>query len=49
MQADFDDIRFTDDDQTTLIDHWREEYTASTSATFWVEVPIIDAASTKTI
>ena len=49
MQADFDDIRFTDDDQTTLIDHWREEYTASTSATFWVEVPSIDAASNKTI
>ncbi len=38
MQSDFDDIRFTDDDGTTLLDHWRETYTASTTALFWVEV-----------
>lgn len=37
-QADFDDIRFTDDDGTTLLDYWRESYTASDSALFWVEV-----------
>jgi len=38
MQTDFDDIRFTDDDGETLLDHWRETYTVSTSAVFWVEV-----------
>ena len=38
MQTDFDDIRFTDDDGETLLDHWRESYIASTSAVFWVEV-----------
>jgi hypothetical protein len=43
MQADFDDIRFTDSYGVTLIDHWCESYTASTSATFWVEVPSIPA------
>jgi hypothetical protein len=49
MQADFDDIRFTDNDGTTLIDHWLETKTDSTSATFWVEVPSIPASSNKTI
>ena len=49
MQTDFDDIRFTNTDGQTLVDHWREEYTTSTSATFWVEVPSIDATSSKTI
>ena len=38
MQTDFDDIRFTDNDEITLLDYWRESYTASTSAVFWVEV-----------
>lgn len=38
MQNDFDDIRFTDNDGTTPLDHWRETYTASTTALFWVEV-----------
>lgn len=44
MQADFDDIRFTDSDGTTLIDHWLETKTDSSSATFWVEVPNIPAS-----
>ena len=38
MQADFDDLRFTDDDKTTELAYWRESYTASTSAVFWVLV-----------
>ena len=38
MQADFDDIRFTDDGGVSLLDHWRESYIASTNATFWVKV-----------
>lgn len=37
-QSDFDDIRFTDDDGETELDYWREEYTDSDDATFWVEV-----------
>lgn len=49
MQADFDDIRFTDSDGATLIDHWLETKTDSTSATFWVEIPSISASSNKTI
>lgn len=49
MQNDFDDIRFTDDNKTTLIDYWRESYSTGVSAVFWVEVPSISASSTKTI
>jgi len=49
MQSDFDDIRFTDSDGTTLIDYWLESKIDSTSATFWIEIPDITASSTKTI
>ncbi|MCX6791075.1 MAG: DUF2341 domain-containing protein [Candidatus Gribaldobacteria bacterium] len=49
MQSNFNDIRFTDLDGTTLLDHWLEVSTSSVSATFWVEVPNIAATSTKTI
>lgn len=38
MQADFDDILFTDNDNVTLLDYWRESYIASTSAIFWVKI-----------
>lgn len=38
MQTDFDDIIFTDNDEITLLDYWRETYIASTSAVFWVNV-----------
>jgi len=40
-QDDFDDIRFTDGDGTTLLDYWVEETTGSTpnqTSTVWVEV-----------
>ena len=37
MQADFDDLRFTKSDGTTLIDCWLESKTDSTTATIWVE------------
>jgi hypothetical protein len=49
MQIGFDDIRFTDNDGVTLIDHWMETKTDSTSATFWVEIPSISALSSKII
>jgi len=35
---DFGDIRFTDDDQITLLDYWMRTYTSGVSAVFWVEV-----------
>lgn len=38
MQTDFDDVRFTDKNGSFLLDYWRESYTASTTAKFWVEV-----------
>ncbi len=47
MQADFDDIRFTTSDGTTLINHFIETYTASTDALVWVEIPLL-ATSTET-
>ena len=48
MQPDFGDIRFSDSDDSTELSYWRESYTDSTSATFWVKVPSIPAG-TKTI
>lgn len=38
MQVDFADLRFIDEDDLTLLDCWRESYTNSTSARFWVEI-----------
>ena len=44
------DIRFTDSDGTTLVDHWTEAYNNSgQSALITAEVPRISASSTKTI
>ena len=43
MQADFDDLRFTKADGTTLIDAWLEEKTDSTSANVWAEFPTTPA------
>jgi hypothetical protein len=37
-RSDFGDVRFTDDDGTTELDYWIEEYTTGDDATFWVEV-----------
>ncbi|MCK4613178.1 MAG: DUF2341 domain-containing protein, partial [Thermoplasmata archaeon] len=48
MQSDFDDLRFTDNSNTEL-SHWRESYTASSSAVFWVKVPSIPASTTTDI
>lgn len=38
MDADFADARFVDDDDTTELDYWIESYTASTSASGFVEL-----------
>jgi len=37
-RTDFGDIRFTDNDGTTLLDYWMESKTDSDNAVFWVEV-----------
>jgi len=37
-RTDFGDIRFTDDDGTTLLDYWMESKVDSDYAIFWVEV-----------
>jgi hypothetical protein len=37
-RTDFGDVRFTDDDGTTLLDYWMEEKVDSDYAVFWVEV-----------
>jgi hypothetical protein len=37
-QTDFDDIRFSDNDESTLLDYWLEEKTDSDNAVFWVEI-----------
>jgi hypothetical protein len=37
-ESNFDDIRFTDDNGTTELAHWRESYYDSDNATFWVRV-----------
>lgn len=49
MQPDFDDIRFTDTNGTTLLDYWLESKSDSSTATFWVEVPTITGSSNKNI
>ncbi|MGQ9624777.1 MAG: DUF2341 domain-containing protein [Candidatus Bathycorpusculaceae bacterium] len=37
-RTDFGDVRFTDDDGTTLLDYWMETKVDSNYAVFWVEV-----------
>jgi hypothetical protein len=37
-RTDFGDVRFTDDNQTTLLDYWLQEKVDSNYAIFWVEV-----------
>ncbi len=49
MKADFSDIRFTTSNGQTLIDFWIEDYTASTEAIVWVEVPNLPASTTTDI
>ena len=43
MQVDFDDIRFTSSNGVTELNFVREDYTLSTDAVFWVEVPTVAA------
>jgi hypothetical protein len=43
-RLDYEDIRFTDSDGSTLLNYWQEA-----DGRFWVKVPSIPASSTKTI
>lgn len=45
-QADFDDIRVTADDGTTLLDYWVETETDSTSEVIWIEFDSIGTSAT---
>jgi len=47
-QTDFDDIRFTQSNGTTLLDYWIESYVASTSAIIWVEFNTLYAVTLST-
>jgi hypothetical protein len=49
MQADFDDLRFTSSDGSTLLPYWLESKTDSTTAKVWVKVPTISASAATTI
>lgn len=49
MQGDFDDIRFTQADGTTLVDAWAEVIVTDTSATVWVEFPTTPANTVEQI
>ena len=46
MRTDFNDLRFTTDDGTTLTSHWLEKSVASTEAELWVTVPSLPADET---
>ncbi len=49
MQADFDDLRFTEEDGLTAVEHFTESYTASTQAVVWVKVPTLATSTTATV
>ncbi len=49
MQADFDDLRFTDSDGTTLIPHWFGSTTNSVVSEVWVKIPSLPAESTSVV
>jgi len=46
--SDFSDVRFSASDETTELDYWLKSYTASSVATFWVEVGSIPASPSST-
>jgi len=49
MRSDCGDIRFTDSDETTLLNYWIESGCNTSSTKIWVKVPSIQANSTKII
>lgn len=52
VASDFDDLRFTSSDGSTLLDYWIESLSGATPnqlATVWIEVPMADDAADVTI
>lgn len=49
MNTDFSDLRFTTDDNETVLNYWIERQTDSVFADVWVKVPSIPASGTSTI
>jgi len=50
VKSDCSDIRFTDSDETTLLNYWIEDGSCNTTATkFWVKIPTITGSTSKTI
>jgi len=45
MQVDFDDLRFTTSDKTTLMNYWIESKTNSSIAKIWIKVPTLTSGS----
>jgi hypothetical protein len=43
MQSDFEDLRFTDSDGVTLINHWVERVTTADNAIVWIQIPNLAA------
>src|SRR6185295_4336231 len=48
MQADFDDLRFTDSTGTSTVAYWRETSSASATSTVWVKVASLPASGSAT-
>ncbi len=46
MQADFDDIRFTDSSGTTSLSYWFEVVNTGATSTVWVKIPSLAAGET---
>jgi hypothetical protein len=50
MESDFSDLKFYENDgKSNALDHWVQSFTADTSAEVWVEVPLVNGATSKTI
>ncbi len=49
MRSDCGDIRFTDSEDSALLDYWLEGSCNDANTRFWVRVPVIPASSTKRI
>lgn len=49
MQPDFDDLRFKDNDEFTVLSYWVENYNVGENAIVWVRVPYIPASDNHII
>ena len=49
MQADFDDLRFTQDDGITPISYWVGSSTNSSRAEVWLKIPSLPASDTANV